>query len=102
MTVLHLPKPVDIDARAAALEKQACEMSLSEFIKRAWKQIEPAQHYFHNWHIDYVSAHLEAIEREERIDGEYYNRLLVNVPPGMMKSMQISVFFPAWLWEIGR
>ncbi len=98
MTVLQLPKPVDIDALAAALEKQACEMSLSEFIKRAWKQIEPAQHYFHNWHIDYVSAHLEAIEREERIDGEYYNRLLVNVPPGMMKSMQISVFFPAWLW----
>jgi predicted phage terminase large subunit-like protein len=98
MTTLTLPKAVDAAALKKALEKQACEMSLAEFVKRAWKHIEPGQLYFHNWHIDFICAHLEAIEREEVVDDEIYNRLLINVPPGMMKSMLVSVFFPAWLW----
>ena len=31
-------------------------------------------------------------------DGTPYNRLLVNVPPGTMKSLLIGVFWPAWEW----
>ena len=36
--------------------------------------------------------HLEAVESGD------INRLLINVPPGMMKSLATSVFWPAWLW----
>jgi predicted phage terminase large subunit-like protein len=98
MTTLTLPRELDPNALKKAIEKEACERSLVEFVKRAWKFIEPGQIYYHNWHIDFIAGHLEAIEREERVDDEVYNRLLVNVPPGMMKSMLVSVFFPAWIW----
>lgn len=56
--------------------KEICEESLSEFIKAAWHVVEPAQPYIHNWHVDFISAHLEAVT-----DGEI-TRLLINVPPG--------------------
>ena len=45
-----------------------------------------------------ICHHLEAITDEEEIDGEIYNRLLINVPPGMMKSLLVAVFWPAWEW----
>jgi predicted phage terminase large subunit-like protein len=98
MTTLTLPKPIDVEALKKALDKAACEQSLAEFVKRAWRHIEPGQVYFHSWHIGFICEHLEAIGREEVVDGDVYNRLLINVPPGMMKSMLVSVFFPAWLW----
>jgi predicted phage terminase large subunit-like protein len=46
----------------------------------------------HGWHIDAICAHLEAITAGG------LNRLLINVPPGMMKSLLVSVFWPAWEW----
>jgi predicted phage terminase large subunit-like protein len=61
--------------------------------------IEPEQPYVHGWHIDFICAHLEAITRGEILDdGTYYNRLLINVPPGTMKSLLVGVFWPAWEW----
>ena len=75
-----------------ALEKAVSEQSLSEFIKLAWHVVEPSERYVHNWHIDAVSDHLMAVARGE------ITRLLINMPPGTMKSKATSVFFPAWLW----
>ena len=79
-------------------EKEACEESLATFVKRAWHVIEPGQPYIHGWHIDLIAAHLEAITDGEEVDGEAYNRLLVNVPPGTMKSLLVGVFWPAFEW----
>lgn len=72
--------------------KEQCKRSLSEFIKRAWHVIEPSNPYCHNWHIDAMAEHLEAVTNGQ------INRLLINVPPGMMKSLLVSVFYPAWEW----
>lgn len=44
------------------------------------------------WHIDAISEHLEAVT------GGEITRLLINVPPGMMKSLSCGVFWPAWEW----
>lgn len=44
------------------------------------------------WALDEICRHLEMVA-----DGKV-NRLLINVPPGMAKSLITSVFFPAWLW----
>jgi len=96
--VLRLPRD-ELRRRAEAAirynlikSKENCEESLSEFIKQAWHVVEPAQPYTHNWHIDFISAHLEAVTNGE------INRLLINVPPGMMKSLLVNVFWPAWEW----
>ena len=73
--------------------------SLSQFIRFCWPIIEPAAPYVHNWHIDFICEHLEAITDGLQFeDGSYYNRLLVNVPPGHMKSLLVNCFWPLWEW----
>lgn len=72
--------------------KERCKRSLAYFIQAAWPIVEPGRPYIHNWHIECVAEHLEYVSRGEII------RLLINQPPGTMKSLMVSVFFPAWLW----
>lgn len=79
-------------APLSSIHREISERSLSGFIRSAWPVLEPSQPYVHGWHIDAMSEHLEAVT-----DGEI-TRLLINVPPGMMKSMEVSVFWPAWEW----
>lgn len=76
----------------AALDRLDCADDLSAFIRAAWHVIEPAEEYIHNWHVDALSEHLMASATGE------IPRLLINIPPGTMKSSATSVFFPAWLW----
>lgn len=67
------------------------QLSLAEFVREFW----PFFHSFDirwNWHIDVICDHLQAVT-EGRI--QY---LLANIPPGMMKSLLVSVFWPAWVW----
>jgi predicted phage terminase large subunit-like protein len=79
------------DARIG-IDRERCKRGLVQFVRRAWHVIEPERAYVHNWHIDAVCAHLEAITRGE------INRLLINVPPGTAKSLLVSVMWPAWEW----
>jgi len=90
-----------IDARQTLIDisRDECEESLSEFIRQAWHIVEPGAEYVHNWHVDMICDHLEAITYGvEFDDGTRYNRLLINVPPGMMKSLLTNVFWPSWEW----
>ncbi len=99
MSVIDLPRNVDAPATLFDIEKRRCELSLAQFIKRAWHVVEPGQPYIHNWHIDLICAHLEAITDGHVLeDGSPYNRLLINVPPGTMKSMIVNIFWPSWEW----
>lgn len=71
--------------------RERCQ-SLAGFIREAWHVLEPSQPYIHGWHIDVICDHLEAVT-----DGRI-TRLLINIPPGTMKSLVASVFWPAWEW----
>jgi predicted phage terminase large subunit-like protein len=75
---------------AERIREQCC--SLTGFIREAWHVLEPSQPYVHGWHIDALGDHLEAVT-----DG-LITRLLINIPPGTMKSLVASVFWPAWEW----
>ena len=77
------------------IERELCRRSLAFFVKQAWHVIEPAQPYTHGWVIDAICMHLEAVS-----DGRI-KRLLINVPPGTMKSLLANVFWPAWEWGPG-
>lgn len=70
--------------------------TLAGFVREAWRVLEPTAAYVHNWHIDAICAHLEAVTRGE------ITRLLINVPPGSMKSLLVSVFWPCWEWAMGH
>ena len=63
----------------ANLVRGRCQ-SLVGFIREAWAVLEPNAKYIHNWHIDAICQHLEAVT-----DGRI-NRLLINVPPGPMRA----------------
>lgn len=73
-------------------ERELCSRSLVDFIRRAWPVLEPEQPYVHGWHMDAIAEHLEAITAGQ------ITRLLINVPPGTMKSMSVGVLWPAWEW----
>lgn len=75
-----------------AIEREYCSRSLVHFIERAWAVLEPSQPYVYGWHISAICQHLEAITAGQ------ITRLMINVPPGMMKSMSTAVFWPAWEW----
>ncbi len=98
MTTLQLPRKIDPEVFARALDRAACERSLYEFVKRAWPHLEGGQQLEDSWHIEAICYHLEALAAGEDVDGGAYNRLLINVPPGFAKSMLVSVMFPAWVW----
>ena len=66
--------------------------SFARFIRAAWPQIKKEEPYQHNWHIDAFAEHLEAVSSGE------IKRLQVWVPPQSMKSMTVSVLWPAWEW----
>lgn len=66
--------------------------SLETYVREAWSSVEPETPYHSNWHIGAICHHLEAVTA-----GEIRN-LLVNVPPGFMKSLLVSVFWPTWEW----
>ena len=68
------------------------QLKLTSFIKLAWHAVEPARQYVHGWHVDAIAEHLTAITSGQLI------RLLITIPPGMMKSLLSAVFWPAWEW----
>ena len=78
-------------AKDAERIRARCQ-TLSGFIKEAWSVVEPSSTFVHGWHIDAICDHLEAVTSGQ------INRLLINVPPGTMKSLITGVFWPAWEW----
>lgn len=78
------------------IEREECK-DLAYFVRRAWNSLEPAQPYSHGWHIDALCEHLQAVTAGQ------ITRLLINIPPGTMKSMMVGVMWPAWEWgAMGR
>lgn len=73
-------------------ERELCKRSLAAFARRAWKVLEPAAELKWGWALDAICLHLEAVT-----DGRI-KRLLMNVPPGSMKSLLTGVIWPAWEW----
>jgi len=65
--------------------------SLHRFVLMCFRIVEPTA-YVDNWHIRILCAYLEAVSRCEIM------RLVINVPPGTMKSLTVSVFWPLWEW----
>lgn len=80
------------EADLLAVERELCRRSLAEFAKWAWPVLEPAAELKWGWAPDAICQHLEAVT-----DGRI-TRLLMNVPPGSMKSLLTGVIWPAWEW----
>lgn len=64
---------------------------LSSFIAKTFQTVDPATTYLPNWHIDAIAEYLTAASRGE------IQRLIINIPPRSLKSVCVSVAWPAWL-----
>lgn len=82
---LELPTPTEIRAEKA-------RRHLADFMRLGWHVVEPATPLLWSWHLDAIAEHLEA-----QLAGEI-RRLVINVPPGCMKSLSVNVFGSAWAW----
>lgn len=71
---------------------ESSEGGLKDFIHLAWDEVEPTRPLIWNWHLDAICEHLEAVSRGE------ITRLVINIPPGTMKSLSTSVMWPSWVW----
>ena len=61
------------------------------FIHRAFDVVTPGQDYAHNWHISAIAHALDNVRRGES------KRLIIAMPPRYLKSLCVSIAFPAFL-----
>ncbi len=94
-----ITEDVKLELALAELEKrrhrqEAVESSarLRDFIEPAWNVLKPSEKFRSNWHIDAICDHLEAVSAGE------IKRLQIWVPRATMKSLCVSVMWPAWEW----
>lgn len=66
--------------------------SLIRFIEIMWPVLEPGRAFKRGRVVEVICEHLEAVTRGK------IKKLLINVPPGCMKSLTTNVFWPAWEW----
>jgi len=92
-----MSKPELLTKLKVALEKKEkilCEQSLAQFTRSAWHIIEPGTELVWNWHLDTICGYLMTFHNNELPD----KRLIINIPPGTLKSILVSVMYPAWCW----
>lgn len=74
------------------LDRMDAEETLAAFVKQAWHVVDPGRTLVWGWAMDAICDHLQAIT-EGRL-----TKVLINVPPGMCKTLLTCVFWPAWEW----
>lgn len=61
-------------------------------MRLAWPVVEPGRPLSDGWHLGAICEHLQAVTTGE------IQRLIINIPPRMTKSLTTTVFWPAWEW----
>ena len=79
-------------AAADEVARLLAERGLMGFARLMWPVLEPGRRLIPGWGIDATAEHLEAVTAGHVL------RLLINVPPGQMKSLLTDVLWPAWEW----
>jgi predicted phage terminase large subunit-like protein len=66
---------------------------LRKMISLAWPQLEGgSKEFVPGWHIDAICEHLTGVSNGD------IKRLAISMPPRHMKSLAVSVVWPAWDW----
>lgn len=68
--------------------------NLYAYAHKAFQVIEPSSEFEDNWHIGCICEHLEAVSNGE------IPKLIINLPPRLLKSVLVAQIFPTW--ELGR
>ncbi len=74
--------------------KGILRQDLSSFIQKTFQTVSPGDVYRHGWHIDAIAWALQ-----QCLEGKI-RRLIITLPPRSLKSIAVSVAFPAYV--LGR
>ena len=66
-------------------------LDFNVFVELVYAELNGAEPYFDNFHIGNICAEAEAVRRGE------IKRLAIALPPRSLKSIIISIAYPAWL-----
>ena len=77
---------------AVEAQRELSRRSLADFARFVWPILEPGTALQWGWALDAICEHLEAVSAGQS------RRLVMNVPPGSMKSLLTGVIWPAWEW----
>lgn len=86
------------------IRAEKARRSLADFLRFGWHVLEPATPLDWNWHLEAICLHIQATLEDwarRQQDDSFVPRiqnLLINVPPGSMKSRITCVMAPAWVW----
>ncbi len=82
-------------AFADALLRRVGRSSFRAFVKAAWPLVCPEPLVW-SWHLDELCALLEEVAHARKRDES--REITVSIPPGMTKSLLVSVLWQAWVW----
>lgn len=83
-------------ALAAALENpmaalaDRCYSDFAFFCRVFWRVVNPQTALAWNWHLDLICDRMSKVARGE------LRKLIINIPPGMAKTIFVLVLYPAW------
>lgn len=80
-----MTSPIDTEVLDAL-----CREHLDAFTCKAFSIVEPTTSFEHNWHIECIAEHLQAVWDSQ------ITHLIINMPPRSLKTHTTSVSFPAW------
>lgn len=83
---------VDTTSKPLTKRERLQRRRLHYFLKGAWDVLEPSRTLEDNWHLELIAEYLEAISKGE------LSKVLINIMPRSLKSIECSVCFPCWDW----
>lgn len=74
------------------IHKLQAERSMRKFVEYVWPVMEPKVDYVESYSTAAICEHLEAVSRGEM------RKLIINIPPGLMKSFLVNIAWGAYEW----
>lgn len=92
-SLVHRSQKLIIPTRQILTPKQLNQREhLHHFLKGAWDVLEPRRTLEDNWHLELIAEYLELLSSGE------LKKILINIAPRSLKSIECSVAYPCWEW----
>jgi predicted phage terminase large subunit-like protein len=88
LTALHNP---------LSIQRELNNRHLYHFIKYFWSEVSNDA-FIDNWHVSYICEELEIVIYRVANNQKRLYDLLINIPPGMTKTILVMIMLPVWCW----
>jgi predicted phage terminase large subunit-like protein len=80
-------------------EARRLKSNFYEYFRAAWPVLYPEVPFTESWHYDYLAECLQyAASGQMKKDHPERRGLIINVPPRTLKSTEVNIFLPGFVW----